>query len=56
MRLMAFVNGIQKEQDMGEVAFEKMKRLFINTYPYIARHLTQKEQNRVKQLLSFDII
>lgn len=56
MRLMAFVNGIQKEHDMGDVAFEKMKKLFINTYPYVARHLTQKEQDRVKELLMYDLI
>lgn len=48
---MAFINGIQHDRDMGEEAFEKMKRLFINTYPYIARHLTTNEKMRVKRLL-----
>lgn len=56
MRFMAFVNGIQKEQDMSDVAFEKMKRLFIKTYPFIARHLTQKEQEKVKELMKYDIL
>lgn len=56
MRFMAFVNGIQKEHNMSDVAFEKMKKLFINTYPYIARHLTQKEYDRVKTLLFYDIL
>ena len=56
MRFMAFVNGIQKNHDMSEVVFEKVKHLFINTYPYVARHLTQKEQNRVKTLLLYDFL
>lgn len=56
IRLMAFINGIQHNQDMGEVAFEKMKSLFINTYPYIARHLTTKEKLRVKSLLSYGLL
>ena len=50
-KLMAFINGIQHDRDMGDEAFEKMKRLFINTYPYIARHLTTNEKMRVKRLL-----
>lgn len=56
IRFMAFVNGIHKDQDMSEVAFEKMKRLFINTYPYVARHLTQKEKTRVKELATFGLL
>ena len=56
MRFMAFVNGIQKEQDLSDVAFEKMKKVFINTFPYVARHLTQKEHDRVKSLLFYDLL
>lgn len=56
MRFMAFVNGLQKEHDLNEVAFEKMKHLFITTYPYVARHLTQKEENRIKTLLANGLI
>ena len=56
MHFMAFVNGIQKEHDMSDVAFEKMKKLFINTYPYVARHLTQKENERVKTLLTYGLM
>ena len=41
---------------MSDEAFEKMKKLFINTYPYVARHLTQKENIRIKKLLMFGII
>ena len=52
-RIMAFFNGIQQEQNMSGMAFEKMKKVFINTYPYVARHLTQKEELRIKKLLRF---
>ena len=53
---MAFLNGIQQEQDMDNVAFEKMKRIFINTYPYVTRHLTQKEKMRIKELLMYGLM
>ena len=55
-KIMAFLNGIQQDQDMDDVAFEKMKKLFINTYPYVARHLTQKENMRVRSLLMYGLI
>ena len=56
MRLMAFINSIQDEHDMDKTAFEKMKKVFINTYPYIARHMTEKEKQRVKTLLAFEFM
>lgn len=52
-KIIAFLNGIQQNQNMCDEAFVKMKRLFINTYPYVARHLTQKERNRIKNLLMY---
>lgn len=55
-KIMAFLNGIQQEQDMDNIAFEKMKRIFINTYPYVARHLTQKEKMRIKKLLMYGLM
>lgn len=55
-KIMAFINGIQQEQDMDNEAFIKMKKLFINTYPYVARHLTQKEKERVKTLLMYGLM
>ncbi len=56
MRFMAFINGIQKKHDMSDAAFEKTKKLFINTFPYVARHLTQKETMRVRELLMYDLM
>lgn len=51
-KMMIFINGIQHRRYMDEETFDKMKLLFINTYPYVARHLTQKERQRVRTLLS----
>lgn len=56
MRFIAFINGIQKKHDMSDTAFEKAKKLFINTFPYVARHLTQKEEMQVRKLLMYDFI
>lgn len=56
MRFMAFINEIQNERDMNDIVFEKMKHLFINTYPYVARHLTQEEEDRVKTLLMYGLV
>lgn len=49
-KLMAFINGIQHDNDLTEDAFKEVKLMFIHTYPYVARHLTEKERNRVKHL------
>ena len=56
MRLMAFLNGIQRDRDMMEPAFGKMKQMFIRTYPYVARNLTTYEKERVKSLMQFDLL
>lgn len=55
-RLMAFVNGIFNENDLTEEAFCQVKRMFIRTYPYICRHLTSKEYNRVRHLMQFGVL
>lgn len=52
-RLMAFFNGIFSDQDLSEEAFKTMKQMFIRTYPYVARHMTSKEKERVSSLLKF---
>ncbi|MBO4923626.1 MAG: hypothetical protein J5382_05825 [Bacteroidales bacterium] len=54
--LFAFVNDIYNEQDLSKEAFETMKQMFIRSYPYIARHLTSKEKERVNDLLMAGII
>lgn len=52
-RLMAFLNRIQEDQDFDENAFNKMKYMFIKSFPYVARELTTNEQERVSILLQF---
>ena len=53
--LMSFMNECRNENNYSDKAYEEMKMLFITTFPYIARHLTQKEQERVNELMQFGI-
>lgn len=55
-KFMAFLNGIQTDHYLSQEAFKKMKKLFINTYPFVVRQLTSKEETRVSQLLSYGLI
>lgn len=54
-RLMAFTNGIFEDQDLSETCFKKVKRMFLNTYPYVARNMTKAEEERLQHLLLFGI-
>lgn len=56
MRLFAFVNGIFHKQDLSPEVYSKIKKMFTRTYPYVARHLTSKEKDRIKDLLQFDLL
>lgn len=51
--LMAFMNECREENNYSDKAYKEMKMLFITTFPYIARHLTQKEQEQVDHLMQF---
>ena len=55
-KVMAFVNGIQHDNDMTEEAFEEFKDLLLRTYPYVCRHLTSKEKARALQLARYDLV
>ena len=55
-KVMAFVNGIQHEKDMTEEAFGQFKQLLLRTYPYVCRHLTEKERSRALHLFENDLI
>ena len=50
--MMSFINGL-KENTMEERAIEKMKKIYINVFPHISRHLTEKEKERVKIQLMY---
>lgn len=54
-RLMAFMNGMFYKHDLSETAYEKMKHMFLNTYPYIARNMTKEEQERLSILIRYGI-
>lgn len=49
--LMAFMNECREKNNYSDEAYKEMKILFIKTFPYIARHLTQKEEERVDHFI-----
>ena len=54
--LMAFMNECRDENNYSDEAYQEMKMLFIKTFPYIARHLTQKEQEQVHSFMRFGLL
>lgn len=48
---MAFMNECREKNNYSDEAYKEMKILFIKTFPYIARHLTQKEEERVDHFI-----
>lgn len=52
----AFVNGIYDEQDLTPEVFKRVKQMFVRSFPYISRHLTTKERERVSSLLQSGIL
>ncbi len=52
--IIAYTNQLT-QQDVSSKAHEKMKQLYINVFPHIARELTEKEKERVKVLTEFGI-
>lgn len=55
-KVMAFINGIQRERDMSEEAFESYKQMLLTTFPYICRQLTQDERDRFKELGMYGLL
>lgn len=51
-KLMAWMNGMNIDNEKIEKnAFDKLKKLFINCFPYIAREQTTEEKERIKMYL-----
>ena len=48
---MAFMNECREENNYSDKAYKEMKILFTTTFPYIARHLTQKEEEQVDHII-----
>ena len=44
--LIEFMSEIREGQVYSDNAYKKMLMLFLRTYPYVARHLTQKERDK----------
>lgn len=52
----AFMNGIQRERDMSDEAFETYKQLLKITFPYVCRQLTEDEKRRYNDLCQFGLL
>lgn len=51
-KLMAWLNSFQQDNEKIEkVAFDKLKKLFLNTFPYISREQTTEEKEKIKHYL-----
>lgn len=49
---MAWMNSFQIDgEKLEKPAFDKLKKLFLNTFPYISREQTMEEKKRIKELL-----
>lgn len=53
---LAFFNGVFEHQELSAIAYNRVKQMFIRTFPYIARHLTSKEQERVSSLIQSGLL
>lgn len=54
--LMAFINGIYEDNDLSFEAFKVMKHMFLCSYPYVARNMTTKEKEHIRNLIQFGLI
>lgn len=55
-KLVGFMNGIQRDQDLEEKAYLKMRHMFIETFPYVARELTNEEKENIASLIRFGLL
>ncbi|WP_080734957.1 restriction endonuclease [Porphyromonas gulae] len=52
MRMMAWMNAMNlNNEKLEKAAFDKLKKLFINSFPHIAREQTTKEKEKIKHYL-----
>lgn len=50
-KTMAWFNSLQQKEEILPEAFEKVKKLFLNTFPYISREQTTGEKEKIKIFL-----
>lgn len=56
IKVMAWMNSMQIDNEKLESeAFGKLKKLLLNTFPYISRELTSKERERIIHLLEIGL-
>lgn len=55
-RMISFMNEIYYAKDVDEEAYLKMKKIFIASFQYVARHLTSKEKERVASLVKWELL
>ena len=41
------MNAIYQTNNLNNAAFEKLKDIFLKTFPYVARNLSDEEKGRV---------
>lgn len=52
MRIMAVINQLRSGVIFSDSAFENQKQFFIAVFPHVSRHLTSREKERLKSLMS----
>lgn len=54
-KLMAFVNEMYESRELvSDEYFCDVKQMFLNTFPYVARQMSQKELERISALLQIE--
>lgn len=49
---MAWINGMNIDNEkLEKTAFDKLKKLFLNCFPYISREQTTEEKEKIKMYL-----
>lgn len=54
--LMSYLNAIYQTNNLNNAAFEKLKDIFLKTFPYVARNLSDEEKGRVKNLIQNNLL
>lgn len=57
MKLMAFFNEVYNDHEhIDATYFDQVKKMFINTFPYVCRDMDEDERTRLRNLLEFNIL
>lgn len=54
-KIMAWMNSFQKGELIETEAFEKLKKLFLSTFPYVSREQTTEENEKIKHYLEMGL-